>query len=159
MSLTKKTILICALLAPLVLSATGKDEVQEIEAPVEVVVEEIVTVEEIVPVPEPTYSYTVADFKKYASERVSNEWGSNHVDSFIQIIHKESSWRVNTAHYSNGKSSAYGFGGFLNATWATVGCTKTSDQFKQIDCTIKYISQRYGNPNNALSFHNSRGWY
>ena len=140
MNLIQKTILICIAFSPfLVFSLNSEVVIPEVE--------------------EPTYEYTIAGFKQYATVQVTNRWDSEQVNAFKQIIHKESSWRVNDAHYADGKSTAFGFGGFLNATWETVGCEKTTDQFKQIDCTIEYIAQRYETPVNALAFHNRNGWY
>jgi hypothetical protein len=138
MYLLRNTILICLVLTPFLVFATEGD---------------------LLAIKETTHKYTIAGFKQYASVQVTERWGNEHVNAFIRIIHKESSWTVNGEHYPDGKSSAFGFGGFLDATWETVGCEKTTDQFKQIDCTIEYIAQRYDNPNKALIFHDSKGWY
>lgn len=85
---------------------------------------------------------------------------------FDKIVSQEShNWTVYTAHYPTGyapngeKSSAHGLGGFLNATWASVGCVKTDDPYIQVDCTIKYIQQRYGTYKEAWEFHLLHNWY
>jgi hypothetical protein len=52
-------------------------------------------------------------------------------------------------HAQNPHSTAYGIGQFLDSTWATVGGTKTSDPYLQLQYMMKYIKQRYGDPNAA----------
>lgn len=54
----------------------------------------------------------------------------------------------------NPRSSAYGIGQFLDSTWATVGCVKTSDPVIQLKCMDKYVKQRYSTWDGALS-----AWY
>lgn len=103
-----------------------------------------------------------SSLQKYAASEIDEVFGSNHIPSFEWIIQKESSWSVNTDH--PGKSSAYGLAGFLDGTWnssynGTKGCFKSDDHYHQIDCAIKYIKQRYGNPENALNHHILKGWY
>lgn len=107
----------------------------------------------------PVYDYSISDLKVYSSLVVCQKWNESEVKAFKEIIHKESSWIHNTEHYENGLSSAFGLGGFLNATWETVDCTKTSDQYRQIECTARYIEQRYNTPSKALKFHNLHNWY
>lgn len=148
MKILQNTILILVLATPILVYATTKEPEAIQETPVEEEVEIIVEKE-----------YTISAFKDYAEQQVTEKWGEEYVSSFKQIVHKESSWRHNKEHYADGKSSATGFGGFLNDTWGNVGCVKTYDQYEQLDCMIKYIEQRYDNPVKALSFHNSRGWY
>ena len=129
--------------------------------------------------PSHTESYTAPEapklppIKQYAEERVIEVFGSGWPE-FNRIIIKESNnWTVTTAHYPSGyawvkqkdgtykkvKSSAYGLGGFLDQTWKDVGCVKTKDPYTQIDCTIKYIQARYGNPQKALKHHLAKNWY
>ena len=108
-------------------------------------------------------SYTIESFKLFAEQVAIHEWGEEHVKSFLYIINKESSWVYNENHYPlvNGKrkSSAYGFGGFLDATWGNVGCVKTSDQYIQIVCMARYITDRYGDPNKSKIWHIKNNWY
>jgi len=94
--------------------------------------------------------------KDYAKQRVVEVWGDSQWTYFNQIVIKESHWK-STAQNPN--SSAYGIMQFLNGTWKTVGCVKTSDPYIQVDCGIKYIKQKYGNPQKAVVFHNSKGYY
>jgi len=99
------------------------------------------------------------DIKEYSKCRITEEWNESHWTSFDKIISKESMhWKINTAH--NPKlSTAYGLAGFLDATWQTVGCVKTSNKRVQIDCAIKYIEDRYSTPNKAYEFHRVNNWY
>ena len=94
--------------------------------------------------------------KVYAFEQVLEKWGSEEWDAFDKVIAKESSWK---SEAQNPTSTAYGLGQLLNSTWGSVGCVKTSDPYVQIDCTIKYIEQRYETPKKALKFHYSNNWY
>jgi len=99
-----------------------------------------------------------SDIKEYARCRVTEEWSVNEWKAFDTIITKESSWTHSGAH--NPKlSSAFGLGGFLDATWESVGCIKTEELREQIDCTIKYVRARYHNPSTAKNWHLKNNWY
>lgn len=95
----------------------------------------------------------------HAKEVSDKEWGEDYFEYFDSIIMQESGWRVFTAHYPTGytkggvKSSAHGLGGFIDATWETVDCEKTDDPFIQVECTARYITDRYENPEKAWAFH------
>lgn len=89
--------------------------------------------------------------QEYAKSKVGVQW-----PYFNAIIERESRWNSKA---QNPKSTAYGLGQFLNSTWATVGCEKTSDPYIQIDCTIKYIDKNYTTSENALAFHKKNNWY
>lgn len=119
--------------------------------PQRVVSEEIHIVKESIVEVQP-----LPEIKVYAKQQVVDRWGEAEWEAFNTIIMKESKWNSNA---QNPYSSAYGLGQFLNSTWATVGCTKTNDKYTQIDCTIKYISQRYKTPTRALNFHLKNNYY
>jgi len=72
------------------------------------------------------------------------------------IKHKESSGNPNA---QNPTSSAYGLYGFLNSTWVSVGCIKTSDPVEQERCALLYIEQRYGSIAEAYNFHLRNNYY
>ena len=72
------------------------------------------------------------------------------------IKHKESGGNPNA---QNPTSSAFGLFGFLNSTWSTVGCVKTSDPVEQERCALLYIEQRYGSIAGAYHFHLEHNWY
>jgi hypothetical protein len=59
----------------------------------------------------------------------------------------------------NPRSSAYGLYGFLDSTWGSVGCTKTSDPAEQERCAILYMKQRYGSIEGAYKWHLAHDWY
>lgn len=103
----------------------------------------------IVPTPPP-------EIRVYAFQQVVDRWGEHEWEHFEELIDRESDW-IHTAQ--NPHSTAYGLGQFLNSTWKTVGCVKTDDKYKQIDCTIKYVAQRYKTPHKAIHFHDRRNWY
>lgn len=96
------------------------------------------------------------DIKVYAKQQVVDRWGEAEWDSFDKLIKRESSWNSNA---QNPNSSAYGLGQFLNSTWASVGCVKTSNKYEQIDCAIDYVQKRYNTPTKALSWHVKNNWY
>lgn len=100
-------------------------------------------------------SYVQALAKSMAMQRgwIGNQW-----DALYRLVMNESGWRTNA---QNPTSTAYGLFQFLNSTWAGVGEVKTSDPIGQLRAGFKYISQRYGNPANALAFwmRQSPHWY
>jgi len=83
-------------------------------------------------------------------------WNSGrHWDSLNKLISKESSWDPNA---QNKGSTAYGLFQFLNSTWGSYGA-KTSDPAGQARAGLKYIQDRYGNPENAWRFWKKNRWY
>lgn len=101
-------------------------------------------------------AYRPQNIKVYAFEQILNKWGDNQWSYFNDLIKKESQWN---SEADNPNSTAYGLGQFLNSTWDDVGCEKTSDKYKQIDCTIDYIALRYGTPQKAITFHKKNNHY
>lgn len=97
-------------------------------------------------------------YRNYAFGKVpSEEWAA-----LDELIGYESGWNPEA---QNPVSSAYGIFQFLDSTWATVGCEKTSAPRQQIDCGILYIEKNYGSPKEALRQWKRRlvteghGWY
>jgi hypothetical protein len=75
-----------------------------------------------------------------------------------RLVQKESGGNPNARNPSSG---AYGLGQFLGATarsYAKYGAL-SPDGSDQIRAMAQYISDRYGNPSNALAFHNRNNWY
>lgn len=94
--------------------------------------------------------------KEYAREVVIEKWGESEWEYFDDLIHRESSWN----HLAqNSSSTAFGLGQFLNSTWDIVDCEKTDNPYIQIDCTVKYIEDRYKTPSQSITFHNRNNWY
>lgn len=84
-------------------------------------------------------------------------WGSGAAWNAIQwIIGRESSWNPNA---KNPRSSAYGLFQMLNGTWGGTGIAKTSNPGLQAEAGMRYIRNRYGTPQKAQAFWQSRGWY
>ena len=77
-------------------------------------------------------------------------------NGLTQILAHESSFNAGA---QNPSSTAYGLFQFLNSTWKSVGATKTSDAYLQSVAGLKYIQQRYGNPDNAWAFWQAHKWY
>lgn len=86
---------------------------------------------------------------EYARRRNNEVFGEQHWKAHYRLVLNESGWRPNA---QNPRSTAYGLYQFLNSTWSGYGCVKTPDPKQQIECGIKYIKGRYGNPTNALNF-------
>lgn len=96
------------------------------------------------------------DIKVYAFKIILETWGSGQWDSFDKLVNRESKWDNNA---QNPTSTAFGIGQFLNSTWATVGCEKTNDEYRQVECMVKYIESRYDTPTKALQFHYRNNYY
>jgi hypothetical protein len=103
----------------------------------------------------PSTSPKMPFIAEYAQKRVLEVFGG-YWGEFNDLIYRESKWNPEA---QNPNSTAYGLGQFLNGTWDDVGCEKTSDPYEQVNCTIKYVKARYGNPQVALKFHTSHNWY
>ena len=82
-------------------------------------------------------------------------WGDEW-SSLNKLVSHESGFR-NTAQ--NPSSSAYGMFQFLNSTWAGVGGHKTSDPWDQSILGMRYIKDRYGDPDKAWNFWQDHQWY
>jgi hypothetical protein len=77
-------------------------------------------------------------------------------DGLANILKTESSFSPTA---QNPTSTAYGLFQFLDSTWTTVNATKTSDAYLQCVAGLKYIRERYGDPDKAWTFHLAHGWY
>ena len=96
---------------------------------------------------QPVQAATQADhFKLYAHSRII-DW--KQYQCFVKIISKENrSWDVkarNGSHYGLGQ---------MRSTWY-----RDLDGYRQIDQTIKYITNRYQTPCKAWAFHQKVGHY
>lgn len=87
---------------------------------------------------------------------VPQSWAKS--QALANLIQHESSFRATA---QNPTSTAYGLFQFLNTTWATVGCTKTSDAYQQSVCGLRYIQRRYHTPEAAWRFWQAQSphWY
>ncbi|HTE60088.1 MAG TPA: transglycosylase SLT domain-containing protein, partial [Solirubrobacteraceae bacterium] len=88
---------------------------------------------------------------------ISEQRGWN-LSDWKRLVDKESGGNPNARNPSSG---AYGLGQFLGATaqsYAKFGAL-SSDPVDQIRAMAQYISDRYGDPSSALSFHNANNWY
>jgi len=95
---------------------------------------------------QPVQAATQADqYKLYAHSRIL-DW--KQYQCFVKIITKESRWNP---HARNG--SHFGLGQ-MRSQWY-----RNLDPYRQIDQTIKYITDRYQSPCMAWAFHERKGWY
>jgi hypothetical protein len=87
---------------------------------------------------------------------VPQSWAKS--QALANIVSHESSFRPTA---QNPTSTAYGLFQFLDSTWATVGCRKTSDAYQQSVCGLRYIQRRYHTPEAAWRFWQAQSphWY
>ncbi|WP_199926390.1 transglycosylase SLT domain-containing protein [Brevibacillus brevis] len=78
------------------------------------------------------------------------------IPALLEISRRESSWDPSAA---NPKSSARGLWQFLSATRKNYGIKENADPLTQTKAALRYIGDRYGTPQNALKFHDQKGWY
>lgn len=83
-------------------------------------------------------------------------WTGQQWTDLVALLTRESGFRSNA---QNPTSTAYGIFQFLDTTWAGFTYGKTSDPRQQAIDGVEYITQRYGNPSNALAHENAYGWY
>lgn len=81
-------------------------------------------------------------------------WGDQW-NALSQLVSHESGFN-NTAQ--NPTSTAYGMFQFLDSTWPD-DIPKTSDPWKQTQAGLRYIKDRYGDPNGAWDFWQDHNWY
>lgn len=85
---------------------------------------------------------------------VPTSWADS--SALASLVSKESGFNPNAQNVS---STAYGLGQFLNSTWASTGVAKTSDPKMQMVGMLRYVRDRYGSPENALSYHLQNNHY
>jgi hypothetical protein len=93
-------------------------------------------------------------------------WSPEDYRALVELWNRESgnpkaggqsvTWNPNAR---NPASTAFGIAQFLNGTWAGTGIARTADPYDQMRAGAMYINSRYGNPRNALNFHNRNNWY
>lgn len=103
----------------------------------------------------------VTESKKQYAKRIVKEYttlyfGEESVDMVDYIVTHEGNYDPEA---QNPHSTAYGMFQFLDSTWKTVGCTKTSDIVEQTSCGMKYIQNRYGTAKEAFLFRVLNGFY
>ncbi len=95
---------------------------------------------------QPVQAATQADqYRLYAHSRII-DW--KQFNCFAKIIHKESRWNPqarNGSHFGLGQ---------MRSQWY-----RNLDPYRQIDQTIKYITNRYSTPCKAWAFHERKGWF
>ena len=76
--------------------------------------------------------------------------------ALYQLVQHESGFNPNA---QNPSSTAYGLFQFLDSTWAGTGVDKTSDPWQQSVAGLRYIKNRYDNPQGAWDFWSANHWY
>jgi hypothetical protein len=88
---------------------------------------------------------SIDHYKLYAHSRIINY---EQYKCLSKIIHKESRWNPQAKNGSH-----FGLGQMRSEHYRTL------DAYRQIDATIKYITNRYGSMCNAWRFHERVGHY
>ncbi len=90
-------------------------------------------------------NYSIDHLKLYAHSRLISY---DQFQCFNKIITKESRWS-----YTARNGSHWGLGQMRSKHYGTL------DPFRQIDATIRYITNRYQTPCKAWAFHQQRNYY
>jgi hypothetical protein len=90
-------------------------------------------------------NYSIDHLKLYAHSRILDY---KEFQCFNKIITKESRWS-----YVAKNGSHYGLGQMKSKHYRDL------DPFRQIDATLKYITNRYGSSCKAWAFHQDRNYY
>jgi len=88
---------------------------------------------------------SIDHYKLYAHSRIINY---EQYKCLSKIIYKESRWNPQAKNGSH-----FGLGQMRSEHYRTL------DPYRQIDATIKYITNRYGSMCNALRFHLKNGYF
>jgi hypothetical protein len=97
------------------------------------------------------------DLKGYAYNRICEVFGCDNWQAFDFIITRESGWNPLAVNRSSG---ACGLGQSLPCSkMSGYGADYATNGTVQVNWTIDYIKNRYGNPNGARVFWNSHNWY
>lgn len=110
------------------------------------------------PAQTPAATGTKAEYQAYAySQFARYGWTEEDYNSLITLWNRESGWNPN-AH--NSYSGAHGIAQALPASkMASYGEDYMTSYVTQINWGLDYISNRYGNPTNALNNLQTKGWY
>ena len=90
-------------------------------------------------------NYSIDHLKLYAHSRILDY---NEFQCFNKIITKESRWS-----YVAKNGSHFGLGQMRSKHYRDL------DPFRQLDATIRYVTNRYQTPCNAWAFHMKHGYY
>jgi hypothetical protein len=90
-------------------------------------------------------NYSIDHLKLYAHSRILDY---KEFQCFNKIITKESRWS-----YTAKNGSHFGLGQMRSKHYRDL------DPFRQIDATLKYITNRYGSNCKAWAFHQERNYY
>ncbi len=95
--------------------------------------------------------------QEIAQQMVTARFGANQFAAFAELVRRESGWNTTSRNTSSG---AYGIGQALpGSKMAPYGADWATNPVTQLKWMLDYIAYRYGNPVNALAFHNAHHWY
>lgn len=103
-------------------------------------------------------SGSVAEYQAYAEEKCNAYgWSQSDFNCLVSLWNRESGW--NPGAY-NSRSGAYGIPQALpGSKMASAGSDYLTNYKTQINWGLSYIKSRYGNPTNAWSHSQRKGWY
>lgn len=103
-------------------------------------------------------SGSVAEYQAYAAEKCNAYgWSQSDFNCLVSLWNRESGW--NPGAY-NSRSGAYGIPQALpGSKMASAGLDYLTNYKTQINWGLSYIKSRYGNPTNAWSHSQRKGWY
>ena len=103
-------------------------------------------------------SGSVAEYQAYAAEKCNAYgWSQSDFNCLVSLWNRESGW--NPGAY-NSRSGAYGIPQALpGSKMASAGSDYLTNYKTQINWGLSYIKSRYGNPTNAWSHSQRKGWY
>lgn len=95
------------------------------------------------------------DIQRYAQSQLAKYGWGNQWNALNKLVTQESSWNPNAVNSSSG---AWGLAQILPSAHRDIRPGSLNAN-QQIDWMLNYIRSRYGNPNNAWSFHLKNNWY
>lgn len=106
----------------------------------------------------PKATGTKAEYQNYAKQKCNEYgWNENDFNCLVKLWNRESNWNPTAKNKSSG---AYGIPQSLPASkMASEGSDYLTNYKTQINWGLKYIKNRYGNPTNAWSHSQQKGWY
>lgn len=108
--------------------------------------------------PGPGPTGPVGDIEQMVKRMAANRygWTGEQWRALHELVSRESSWNPQA---DNPTSSAYGLFQFLDSTRDNYGIGLGAGPRKQAKAGLRYIQDRYGDPLDALAFHDKNNWY
>lgn len=100
---------------------------------------------------------SMTEIQEFARRKARKMFGPGQWPELKTLVGKESGWNPNA---ENPTSTASELFQFLDSTAANYGLKPTGNPVrKQVNAGLRYILDRYGDPEGALAFHLANGYY